>query len=69
MDYKVKKQTTWKGLYKHLTFSEGQIVDENGEIVDIVAILRQFYEDKHQFDISVYNKEEEEIEYEEVLDI
>lgn len=63
----IKKSTTWKGQMKHLRFYEGQIVDEYGEVVDIIAILRQFYEDKPEFDISVSAKEEEIIEYEEVL--
>jgi len=67
MDCIVKKQTTWKSVCKHLKFYDGQIIDENGEIVDIIAVLKQFYEDKPEFDISVSTKEEEIIEYEEEL--
>lgn len=62
----VKKSTIWKGALKKLQFNDGQIVDEHGEIIDLINILRQFYEDK-VFEISVSAKEEEIIEYEEEL--
>ena len=64
----VKKMTTWKGTLKKLQFHEGQIVDEHGEIVDLIGILKTFYEDK-MFEISVSAKEEELLEYEEEMDI
>lgn len=66
MDITVKKKTTWNGKVKNLCFNEGKIVDENGEIVDIMDILEQFYGDK-VFEITVSAKEEEELEYEEEL--
>lgn len=62
----LKKKTTWNGKLKDLALNEGKIVDENGEIVDFIDILEQFYADKI-FEISVSAKEEEEIEYEEEL--
>lgn len=64
----VKKSTVWKGQLKKLQFNDGKIVDEHGEIVDLIAILQQFYEDK-VFEISVSAKEEEIIEYEEEMRI
>lgn len=64
----VKKKTTWTGKLSKLRFYEGQIVDENGEIVNLMSILEQFYGDKDTFEISVNAKEEEIIEYEEVLE-
>lgn len=66
LDITVKKKTTWNGKVKNLCFNEGKIVDENGEIVDIMDILEQFYGDK-VFEIAVSAKEEEELEYEEEL--
>ena len=62
----VKKKTTWNGKLQKLQISEGKLVDENGEIVEIMDMLQQFYGDKI-FDLSVSAKEEEEIEYEEEL--
>lgn len=63
----VKKQTTWKGTLKKLQISENKIVDEYGEIVDLIGILSQLYRDK-VFEISVSAKEEEIIEYEEEIE-
>lgn len=62
----VKKTTTWKGVCKGLQFHEGQLVDENGEIFDLIEVLKQVYEDKI-FDISISSKEEELIEINEEL--
>lgn len=62
----VKKKTTWNGKLKDLQIHENNIVDENGEIVDFIDYLEQFYGDK-VFEISVSAKEEEELEYEEEL--
>ena len=64
----VKKVTTWKGNLKGLTFDKGKLVDADGEILDLMDILSQFYSDK-TFDISMSAKEEEMIDYEEVLEI
>jgi hypothetical protein len=63
----VKKSTTWSGKLKKLEFNEGQLVDEDGVIVDLMNILENFYKDK-VFDISVTAKQEEIIEYEETMD-
>ena len=62
----VKKKITWTGKLSKLQFNEGQIVDEHGEIVDLMGILEQFYGDKI-FEISVSAKEEEILEYEEEM--
>ena len=62
----VKKKTTWNGKLKDLQIHEGKIVDEHGEIVDLIDYLEQFYGDK-LFEITVSAKEEEELEYEEEL--
>ena len=66
----IKKTTTWKGSLKRLCFDNevGNLVTEEGEIIDLMAILKQFYAER-VFDIAITAKEEEEIEYEEVLDI
>ena len=64
----VKKKTTWNGKLQKLQISEGKLVDENGEVVEIMDMLQQFYGDK-VFDLSVSAKEEEEIEYEEELEL
>ena len=62
----VKKKTTWNGKLSKLQIHENNIIDENGEIVDLIDYLEQFYGDK-VFEISVSAKEEEELEYEEEL--
>ena len=62
----VKKKTTWNGKLKDLQIHENNIVDEHGEIVDLIDYLEQFYGDK-VFEIAVSAKEEEELEYEEEL--
>ena len=63
----VKKKTTWNGKIQKVQVSEGKLVDEYGEIVELMDMLQQFYGDK-VFDISISAKEEEDIEYEEVLE-
>lgn len=63
----VKKKTTWNGKIQKVQVSEGKLVDEYGEIVELMDMLQQFYGDK-VFDVSISAKEEEDIEYEEVLE-
>lgn len=63
----VKKKITWNGKIQKVQVSEGKLVDEYGEIVELMDMLQQFYGDK-VFDISISAKEEEDIEYEEVLE-
>lgn len=62
----VKKKTTWNGKLSKLMLHENNIVDENGEIINLIDYLEQFYADK-VFEISITAKEEEELEYEEEL--
>lgn len=64
----VIKKITWGGKLKKLQFNEGKIVDEYGEIVDLINLLKQGFGDKI-FEISVTAKEEEIIEYDEELEI
>lgn len=67
MDINIKKSISWNGKLKKLQLAENQIVDEYGEVVDVIDVLKQFYADK-EFEISITAKEEEIMEYEDVLE-
>lgn len=54
----IKKTTKYDGKLKNCSVQEGELVDENGAIIDIVALLGQAYGDKF-FDISTTTKTEE----------
>lgn len=67
MDINVKKSVSWSGKLKKLQLFDDKIVDEYGETVDLIAVLKQFYSDK-EFEISISAKEEQIMEYEDVLE-
>ena len=67
MDINIKKSVSWNGKLKKLQLNGDKIVDEYGEIVDLISVLQQFYQDK-EFEISISAKEEEIMEYEDILD-
>lgn len=54
----LKKTTKWDGKLKGIRIEDGQVVNVDGEIIDLISILEKCYEDKY-FDISVTSKEEE----------
>ena len=57
----IKRTTKWDGKMKALHFEGNTLIDENGEIVDLIKHLQSAYEDKY-FDLSTTSKEEEIIE-------
>lgn len=63
----LKKSLSLTSKLKKIMFVDDKLVDENGEFIDLLAILKQFYGEEHPFDLSVSSKEEEIIEYEEEL--
>ena len=54
----LKKVTKWDGKMKSLHFEGNDLINEDGEIVDLNKHLKAAYEDKY-FDISFTAKEEE----------
>lgn len=54
----LKKTTKWDGKLKGIRIEDGQVVNVDGEIIDLISILEKCYEDKY-FDLSVTSKEEE----------
>lgn len=54
----LKKVTKWDGKMKSLHFEGNDLVNEDGEIIDLNKHLKAAYEDKY-FDISFTAKEEE----------
>lgn len=65
----LKRTTKWDGKIKGLHFEGNELIDENGEIVNLNEWMRTAYSDKC-FDLSVTAKEEEilELEIEEELE-
>lgn len=65
----IKKVIKWDGKLKGLHFEGNELIDENGEIINLNEHMKAAYDDK-VFDLSVTAKEEEilEIEIEEELD-
>lgn len=59
----VKKTVKWDGKLKGLHFEGNELIDENGEIIDLNKHMKAAYGDK-TFDLSVTAKEEEILEIE-----
>lgn len=59
----LKRTTKWDGKIKGLHFEGNELVDENGEIVNLNDWMKAAYTDK-TFDLSVTAKEEEILECE-----
>lgn len=57
----LKRTTKLDGKLKGLHFENNDLVDENGEIIDLNKHLKAAYEDRY-FDLSVTTKDEEIIE-------
>ena len=57
----LKKTTKWDGKLKDIRIVDGKIVDSDGEIVDLMAILSAAYGDM-TFNLTMSAKEEETIE-------
>ena len=57
----LKKTTKLDGKLKGLHFENNDLIDDNGEIIDIAKHLKAAYGDKY-FDLSVTTKEEEILE-------
>ena len=59
----VKKTVKWDGKLKGLHFEGNELIDENGEVIDLNKHMKAAYGDK-TFDLSVTAKEEEILEIE-----
>lgn len=59
----LKRTTKWDGKIKGLHFEGNELIDENGEIVNLNDWMKAAYADK-TFDLSVTAKEEEILECE-----
>lgn len=59
----LKRTTKWDGKIKGLHFEGNELIDENGEIVNLNDWMKAAYVDK-TFDLSVTAKEEEILECE-----
>lgn len=57
----LKKTTKYFGKLKGLHFENDKLIDENGEIIDLVSLLKDAYE-AEDFELSVTSKHEEETE-------
>lgn len=66
----VKKTTKYDGKLKSIRVINGNIVDENGEVIDLISALSRAY-GENMFDLSTTSKEEEiiDIEPDEEIDI
>lgn len=66
----VKKTTKYDGKLKSIRVIDGNIVDENGEVIDLISALSRAY-GENMFDLSTTSKEEEiiDIEPDEEVDI
>lgn len=59
----LKRTTKWDGKIKGLHFEGNELIDENGEVVNLNDWMKTAYADK-TFDLSVTAKEEEILELE-----
>lgn len=59
----IKKTVKWDGKLKSLHFVGSELVDENGEVINLNECMRAAYGDK-TFDVSSTAKEEEILEVE-----
>lgn len=59
----VKKTTKYDGKLKSIRVIDGNIVDENGEVIDLISALSRAY-GENMFDLSTTSKEEEIIDIE-----
>jgi hypothetical protein len=57
----VKKTVKWDGKLKGLHFEGNELIDENGEVIDLNKHMKAAYGDK-TFALSVTAKEEEIVE-------
>ena len=57
----IKKTVKWDGKLKGLHFEGNELIDENGEIINLNEYMKAAYVDK-TFDLSVTAKEEEILE-------
>lgn len=58
-----KKQTTYSGKLKQIRIYDGNFVDEEGVVINLVEILSNVYGDM-MFDLSTTAKSEEDIDTE-----
>jgi hypothetical protein len=54
----IKKSITYNGKLKGVSFVDGRLIDEDGEIIELMYILQNVYGDK-PFDISTTSKTEQ----------
>lgn len=59
--FEVKKTTKYDGKLKEVHIVDGNIVDSEGEIIDVISILSKVYGEGY-FDLSTTCKEEEYID-------
>lgn len=59
----IKKTVKWDGKLKGLHFEGNDLIDENGEVIDLNKHMKAAYGDRY-FDLSVTAKEEEILEIE-----
>lgn len=65
----IKRTTKWDGKIKGLHFEGNDLIDENGEVIDLNKHMKAAYADK-PFDLSVTAKEEEIVDVDvDVVDI
>ena len=64
----IKKTVKYDGKLKGIRIVDKNVVDENGEVIDLIAMLAKAYEDK-SFDLSTTTKEEEIIELDEIEEV
>ena len=65
----IKKITKWDGKIKGLHFEGNDLIDENGEVIDLNKHMKAAYADR-TFDLSVTAKEEEIVDVDvDVVDI
>ena len=64
----LKKTTKWDGKLKGICIEDGQIVDGDGVIIDLVDVLQKAYGDS-TFDLSTTTKMEEIIDLTEAEEV
>ena len=65
----IKKVIKWDGKIKGLHFEGNDLIDENGEVIDLNKYMKAAYADR-TFDLSVTAKEEEIVDVDvDVVDI